>query len=246
MHPITITIVLLSVALTLPRLAAADFDAGLRAYERGDFTTAQTQFTTAAEAGDADAQYMLGRLYASGNGTAQDFVQAYKWYNLAAAAGQRFAAPVRDVLADAMTTEQIAEAQALTRNWGTADNDDASDGSSALAAAVTAKPQTQNFDLSTAATAAEELSETTITQIQLGLKRLGYEVGAIDGRLSAQTLTAISDYQSEHELIVDGRASRALLEHLRNNRDDQIGIRKSESDDATETPRRSANWRRLL
>ena len=38
----------------------------------------------AARQGHAGAQYQLGLLYAVGAGVEQDFVQAYKWFSLAA------------------------------------------------------------------------------------------------------------------------------------------------------------------
>jgi len=68
-------------------------------------------FRKAAEQGYKPAQSYLGECYASGNGVPQDFVQAYKWYNLASAQAER------DALAIKMTREQIAEAQQLSREF---------------------------------------------------------------------------------------------------------------------------------
>jgi len=65
----------------------------------------------------------LGELYANGNGVPQDFVEAYKWFNLAAARGPAFrefpndAVSMRDSLAKRMTPAEIAEAQRLTREF---------------------------------------------------------------------------------------------------------------------------------
>lgn len=64
-----------------------------------------------AEMGDQDSQVRLGKIYEIGEGAPQDYVQAYKWYNIAAATGQRNAAPLRNLLAGKMTPEQIAEGQ---------------------------------------------------------------------------------------------------------------------------------------
>jgi TPR repeat protein len=44
-----------------------------------------------------------------------DFVQAHKWYNLAATNGDKPAAELRDALAKQMTPAQIAEAKQLAR-----------------------------------------------------------------------------------------------------------------------------------
>ena len=56
----------------LPLTAVADFTSGMNAYERQDYGSAYREFSSLAEAGDPDAQYMLGRLYERGNGVLQD------------------------------------------------------------------------------------------------------------------------------------------------------------------------------
>ena len=50
-------------------------------------------------------------------GVPKNFVQAYKWYSLAATNGDKPAAELRDALAKQMTPAQIAEAQKLAREW---------------------------------------------------------------------------------------------------------------------------------
>jgi hypothetical protein len=62
-----------------------------------------------AAQGNADAQSDLGLMYADGQGTPQDYAEAYKWYNLAASQGQAGASAYRDKLTLSMTPEQIAE-----------------------------------------------------------------------------------------------------------------------------------------
>jgi TPR repeat protein len=47
----------------------------------------------------------------------QDFALAHMWFNLAAAAGDADAARNRDLVAELMTIDQIAEAQQLAREW---------------------------------------------------------------------------------------------------------------------------------
>ena len=60
-----------------------------------------------------DAQVLLGMLYDSD----QDYVQAHKWYNLAAANGHEAGAVFREHLPEKMTPAKIAEAQKLAREW---------------------------------------------------------------------------------------------------------------------------------
>ena len=61
-------------------------------------------------------------MYSTGRGVPQDFVEAHKWLNLAAATHtdklQRDqAVKARDIVAADMTPAQIAEAQKLASEW---------------------------------------------------------------------------------------------------------------------------------
>ncbi|AGA34987.1 Peptidoglycan-binding domain 1 [Thioalkalivibrio nitratireducens DSM 14787] len=55
----------------------------------------------------------------------------------------------------------------------------------------------------------------TVLELQRELNRLGYGAGPEDGLMGARTREAIEAYQREHDLLVDGRASGALLSHVR-------------------------------
>ncbi len=114
-----IAIGLVAVALFVGSMTAhaADFDAGHKAYDRGDYTTALRIFRQLADQGDAKAQASLGGMYFFGQGVTQDYVQAHMWYNVAAAKGEKLGRKNRDLLAKLMTPAQIAEAQRLTREW---------------------------------------------------------------------------------------------------------------------------------
>ena len=78
----------LTLILLLPGLApAADAQKGIEAYNIGEYETALAECQPAAEAGDALAQFCVGRMYANGFGVAMNDAQAHKWYGLAAAQG---------------------------------------------------------------------------------------------------------------------------------------------------------------
>jgi TPR repeat protein len=78
-------------------------------------------------------QYNIGAMYASGRGTAQDYVRALMWFTLAVASGDTkppsplgiklvdtpkyTALEQRDRLMALMTSAQIAEAESLARAW---------------------------------------------------------------------------------------------------------------------------------
>lgn len=70
-----------------------------------------------AEQGKVNAYYDLGLLYSTGQGVARDYVEAHKWFNLAAIQGVRRAAVDRTDLAREMSRSDIAKAQELARKW---------------------------------------------------------------------------------------------------------------------------------
>ncbi|MDX1430931.1 MAG: hypothetical protein R3286_00650 [Gammaproteobacteria bacterium] len=83
--------------LVLPAVAAADFQAGLAAYERGDLAAAEREFAALAELGDAPAQYNLAMLYLKR--TPPDYRSARPWLRRAAEGGVAGAQYMLGVLA---------------------------------------------------------------------------------------------------------------------------------------------------
>ena len=76
----------------------------------------------AADQGDPLAQDNLGHKYTNGEGVPQDYVEAYKWYSLAASrlpasANRDQVVKKRDLVATKMTPQQISAAQTLARDW---------------------------------------------------------------------------------------------------------------------------------
>ena len=92
-------------------------------YEKGlgvpqDYAAAVKWYRLAANQGHATAQNNLGVMYGDGKGVPQqDYVQAYVWLTLAAAAGNKEAVGNRDIVARIMTPTQIADGQKLAREW---------------------------------------------------------------------------------------------------------------------------------
>jgi hypothetical protein len=88
-----------------------------------NLTEAHKWEARAAQQGNGGAQVFLGVEYAGGwGGVTQDYVEAHKWFNLAAARseeekGRVVATTLRDKVAAKMTAEQIAVAQKLAREW---------------------------------------------------------------------------------------------------------------------------------
>lgn len=65
----------------------ANLDKGLAAYSRGDYETAMAECQPLADAGNVEAMFCVGQMYANGFGVPMDDAQALKWYGLAAGEG---------------------------------------------------------------------------------------------------------------------------------------------------------------
>ena len=89
-----ILILWLSICLALGSFGIGwsdDFQKGLDAAQRGDYTTALKEWTSLAEQGDAKARFNLGIMYERGQGVLQDYKTAVKWYALSAEQGDALA-----------------------------------------------------------------------------------------------------------------------------------------------------------
>ena len=109
--------VVVGLVFVLAPPAWADFQAGVDAYNGGDYDTALKEFRPLAERGKAVAQWSLGIMYERGRSVPQDYVQAYRWYTLAAAKGLKEAVKGRDLLEKRMNPAQLAKAQQMAREW---------------------------------------------------------------------------------------------------------------------------------
>ena len=78
---------LTAVVMLSPATAWADLADALKAIERRDFPAAVRELSPLANAGDAEAQYQLGTLYANGDGVPQNYVAAKGLFNSAASKG---------------------------------------------------------------------------------------------------------------------------------------------------------------
>jgi hypothetical protein len=110
----TFAAIILVLTFAVP-MAAGPLEHGYGAYTRGDFATAMQIMHPLADEGDVTAQTVVGLIYYFNYGG--DYVNAYMWFNLAAAQGHSFAEMFLKDTAGKMTSEQIAEAQKLAREW---------------------------------------------------------------------------------------------------------------------------------
>ena len=90
-----------------------NYQAGIEAYNSGDFKTAMEQAKLLAPLGNADAQFYLGKMYAEGKGTLQRNTHAHMWFNLASANSHEESGSARDALSEKMTPTAVEKAQEL-------------------------------------------------------------------------------------------------------------------------------------
>jgi cell division septation protein DedD len=75
------------IAAVIAMPAAADTEAGVKAWLAGDYPNAVAEWRGPAAAGEPDAQFNLGQAYKLGRGVPADAATALGWYRKAAAAG---------------------------------------------------------------------------------------------------------------------------------------------------------------
>jgi hypothetical protein len=71
-HLVALSVITLS-GFTLQSVCAGDFEDGVALYEQQEFTEAAKSFQSAANKGNADAQFNLGLMYLNGEGIEQDY-----------------------------------------------------------------------------------------------------------------------------------------------------------------------------
>lgn len=113
----SIFVLVFSITIVVSLSAHADYDQGMRAWESGNFREAISEWMRDADSEDGRAMLAIGRAYRQGLGVLQNFVEAYKWFNLAASRGISEAIKERDEMATEMTVSERSEARTLARQW---------------------------------------------------------------------------------------------------------------------------------
>jgi TPR repeat protein len=74
-------------------------------------------YRKAAEQGHVIALLSLGKIYYMGEIVVLDYIKACMWYNLAAESGDIYSQDKYESIKDEMTSDEITEAQRLSREW---------------------------------------------------------------------------------------------------------------------------------
>jgi TPR repeat protein len=67
--------------------------------------------------GIASVRSKLGQMYANGFGVPKDYTKAYTWFSLASAAGDQRSDREKELLAQKMTEQEIAEGSGRASDW---------------------------------------------------------------------------------------------------------------------------------
>lgn len=92
----------------------------LKSKTPSDDAEALRWFVRAANSGHVEAQYNSCHMYSAGDGAARSEIDAYKWCDIAAAAGHQKARENRDFIAQRMSAEQVGRAKLLSTQWQSA------------------------------------------------------------------------------------------------------------------------------
>lgn len=157
-----------------------------------DYASSAKWFEQAAAYGLKDSQYNLAVLYQNGLGVKKDLPTAYKWFAIGAARGDTEAAKQRDDLHKILPTAVLAGLEPQIKAWRAKQPQQAAEVVPRLPTA-----------------------EAEVTSVQKMLVQLGYDPGAVDGKMSAQTREAIRGFEQRSGLPDDGEITDAVLTKLR-------------------------------
>ena len=114
--------------------AADELEDAVQAYSQAEYSTAIGLARPLAEAGNSDAQYLMGMAYFDGNGVTTNLPEAYMWFEMVVYSGNARVEELerellslkgqlsdavldRDDVADQLEPNQLAEANARAYAW---------------------------------------------------------------------------------------------------------------------------------
>ena len=159
-------------------------------------------FLTAGNYGVRDSEYNLGVIYARGLGTAVDLQESYKWFAIAAQAGDTDAGARRDEIAQSLSRGQLTQATTALAAWRAKQPNTAANAAAAPAG---------GWD-SDAVNDADR--QGLVKTIQTLLASAGYDPGPADGRIGPKTTQAVKSYQGQAGVAQTGQLDTTLLASL--------------------------------
>lgn len=161
-------------------------------------------FRKAADHGLVDSQYNLGVLYEQGLGVTANPAEALYWFRVANKLGDNAAASKVRELAPTVSKEEAEKTARLAGQYRPQPSDAEANGRF-----PTATPA------STSSGAPNSFDPALISEAQVLLNALGYNAGAPDGQLGANTRQAILSFQAANGLPQSGQVTPTLVRQLR-------------------------------
>ncbi|MFK7792396.1 MAG: peptidoglycan-binding protein [Devosiaceae bacterium] len=173
-----------------------------------DFARAAGWFIPASNRGLADSQFNLAVLFARGMGVERDLMESYKWFALAANAGDSEAVSRRDEVAGVLGEQALALARARVDNWTPVPVE--------TSAIIVAGPE-GGWDDSpiTANGPSAAPSQTQVAEAQSLLSARGYDPGPADGLIGPRTTDAVRAFRQSAGLSDGTAIDQTLLDALR-------------------------------
>jgi localization factor PodJL len=156
-------------------------------------------FSQAADRGVMDSQFNLGVLYQGGSGVEKNNIDAYVWFSIAAAQGDKVAGQRAELLAGELNADQLALARSRAKAFAPTPVNKAANG------------VFENLPWTLSAQASN-ISDVKIAQKILS--RLGYQIGRPDGAMGPKTRSAIVQFERANGMRETGQVNAALLERL--------------------------------
>ncbi|HHL43101.1 MAG TPA: hypothetical protein ENJ42_05750, partial [Hellea balneolensis] len=166
-----------------------------------DIATAAGWFAKAAERGVLDSQFNLGVLYQEGTGVERSLPEAYFWFSIAGAQGDKVAAARASVIAKDLTASEKEAVDARVKAFTPKPINEAANGIFRKLPWIMPSPQARN-------------SADDIIRAQKLLTSLGYNVGKPDGAMGPKTRNAIIRFERANGMPETGRVNATLMQRL--------------------------------
>ena len=206
-------IISVAAAKVEPEVSPLTFTDALTPYNNKDYATALKALEILVITGNADAQNLLGKMYAEGLGTLQINKTAHMWFNIAALNGNTEASSLRNTLAETMTASAVEQAQDLALKCIQSEYTEC--GLSTTPGQTPKKPPTVVVAGLTGATISNDFKSQPVLQrkqLQYALKKLSVYKSSIDGLWGKGTLAAFDAYLEQTTKDFDNPAE--LFNHL--------------------------------
>ena len=171
-----------------------------------DYAKAFKWFSLAANHGLKDSQFNLAVLIERGMGTKVNLAEALFWYDQAAAQGDADAMSHAVALAKSLPPEMVKSIEARMQTWKP---ETAPDIANVVAVNDTSWKGANAASQQSAAAA--PAPQNIVGKAQSLLDKLGYNIGAADGKLGGRTSNAIRLFQLQQGLKVTGQITPDLI-----------------------------------